>query len=107
MHIIRVISLVIFSSILVGCVTDSVLTQEEVENQNKASEVVSGVLFEKDLDDSASYNIRKSGYVVILFDESVSSKRYTEVVHLLRSSPNIKGVRAEQNGAEVCGINPR
>lgn len=89
---------------LVGCVTDMELTQDEIENQNKASAVVSEVLFEHDLSDSASYNIRKDGYVVIIFDDNVSDKNYTEVVRLLRTNVDIKGIRAEQFGVEVCGL---
>jgi hypothetical protein len=80
------------------------LTQDEIENQNKASAVVSEVLFEHDLSDSASYNIRKDGYVVIIFDDNVSDKNYTEVVRLLRTNVDIKGIRAEQFGVEVCGL---
>ena len=89
---------------MTGCVTDSELTQEEVAVQNKSAEAVSGVLFEHDLSESSSYNIRKDGYVVIIFDDSVSDTKYTEVVQLLRSNSDIKGVRAEQFGVEVCGL---
>ena len=98
---------VLFSLLLLlftGCVTDNEVSQQELENQNKASEIVSGVLFDNDLDSLASYNIRKSGFVVIIFDESVSNERYRKVVDLLRSNADIKGVRAEQNGVEVCGL---
>ena len=89
---------------LSGCATDNVISQEEIEVQDRADNVVSGVLFEYELDSYASYNIRKNGFVVISFDESVPPGKYTEVVHLLRSSSNIKGVRAEVSGAEVCSI---
>jgi len=98
---------VLFSLLLLlftGCVTDNEVSQQELENQNKASEIVSGALFDNDLDSLASYNIRKSGFVVIIFDESVSDERYRKVVDLLRSNADIKGVRAEQNGVEVCGL---
>ena len=104
MQLIKTISTSILLLILVGCVSDKVLTQDEIEKQNKAAEVVSGVLFDNDLSDSASYNIRKDGHVVIIFDDSVSDKKYTKVVQLLRSNADIKGVRAEQFGIEVCGI---
>ncbi|GMR05651.1 MAG: hypothetical protein BMS9Abin25_0226 [Gammaproteobacteria bacterium] len=104
MQLIKTVSTSIILLFLVGCMSDKVLTQDEVENQNKAADVVSSVLFENDLDELASYNIRKDGYVVIMFDDTVSEKKYAEVVRLLRSSADIKGVRAEQFGAEVCGI---
>ena len=104
MRLIKTISTSILLMLLVGCVSDNALTQSEVENQNKAADVVSSILFEKDLDDSASYNIRKDGYVVIIFDDKVSDTKYTDVVSLLRSNNDIKGVRAEQFGVEVCGL---
>lgn len=39
-----------------GCVTDSEITQEEMKVQNIVDEKVSGILFEKGLESSASYN---------------------------------------------------
>ena len=93
-----------FIFLLAGCAADNVLTKEELSNQNKADSIVAGVLFDKDLDASSSYNIRKNGSVIIKFDESVSEKQYTEVVEFLRASPDIKSVRAEQSGIEVCPL---
>jgi hypothetical protein len=90
--------------LLNGCADTGVLTMEEVEKQNNADSVVSSVLFENALDTSASYNVRKNGYVIIKFDESVPGSKYTEVVGVLRSNPMIKGVRAEQGGVEVCPL---
>ena len=89
---------------LAGCVDSNSLTQRELENQNRADAIVSGTLFEHELDSAASYNVRKNGFVVIKFDESVSGKKYTEAVNLLRSNPGIEGVRAEQSGREVCPL---
>ena len=63
------------------------------------------ILFDNDLDNAASYNIRKNGYVVIKFDSSVPEIKYTEVVNLLRSSKRLNGVFAEQSGVEVCPLN--
>ena len=70
--------------------------------QTKADAVVSGLLFENDMNAHASYNIRKDGFVVIKFDDSIASKDYTRVVESLRSSDELSGVRAEQGGREVC-----
>ena len=97
--------LLIFSFLFfAGCADQNSLTQEEIQIQSKADAVVSGVLFEKELDEKASYNVHKDGFVVIKFDKSVSSKKYTEIVNYLRSSSEINGVRAEQSGREVCPI---
>lgn len=90
--------------LLTGCVTNNEITQEEIEVQNMAADAVSGILFDRDLETLASYNIRKDGFVVILFNDSVTENQYTQVVRLLRDSPSIKGVRAEQDGSEVCSL---
>ena len=87
-----------------GCVDQQSLTQEELENQNRVDAIVSGVLFENELDEAASYNIHKDGFVVIKFGESVPFDKYNHVVGLLRSNKEINGLRAEQGGREVCPI---
>lgn len=96
------LTIVIFG--ITGCVARNAVTKEEIEKQNKADAIVSGVLFEHELDSTASYNVRKNGFVVIKFDESVPSQKYTEVVNLLRENSNINGVMAEQSGREVCPL---
>ena len=98
------IKLLLILGLLPGCAGDNVVTREEIEIQNKADAVVSGILFDHDLNNTASYNIRKNGLVVIKFDASVSKQNYTEIVNLLRSSPEIYGVQAEQSGVEVCPL---
>ncbi len=95
------IALVLF---LTACVDQNTLTKEEIIKQSKADAFVSGVLFERDMDAQASYNIRKDGFVVIKFDESISSKEYTKVVETLRASNELAGIRAEQGGREVCKL---
>jgi len=90
--------------VISGCSADNALTKEEVKNQNNSSHVVTNVLFDNDIDETASYNIRKDGYVVIQFDSSVSEEKYTKVVNQLRSNKNITGVWAEQSGVEVCPL---
>ena len=96
---------VIISIILLGgCSSQNVLTEQEIKTQNEADSVVADLLFEKELNITASYNVRKSGFVVIRFDKSISDKLYTEVVRTLRSNNKISGVRAEQEGVEVCPL---
>lgn len=87
-----------------GCMSQSILTKEEIETQNRADAAVSGVLFEHELDDEASYNCHKDGFLVIKFADSVPSGQYTQVVGILRSNPKVSGVRAEQGGKEVCKL---
>jgi len=89
---------------LFACTADNVLTKENIETQKSSSKVVANVLFENDIDETASYNVRKDGYVVIQFDSSVSEDTYTKVVNQLRSNNDVSGVWAEQSGVEVCPL---
>lgn len=78
------------------------LSEKEYIMQNNASTVVADVLFDRDLSEQASYNVRKNGEVIILFTPEVSSSRYTEAVDFLRKHKDVKAVYAEQSGREVC-----
>lgn len=98
------LSFILCMFILTACSSQNVLTEQEIKTQNEADSAVAELLFEKELDITASYNVRKSGFVVIRFDKSVSEKVYTEVVRTLRSNSRISGVRAEQEGVEVCSL---
>ncbi len=89
--------------LLFGCNSQN-LTEQEYKQQNQVTTIVSDVLFDKDISDLASYNIRKNSEIVILFDSKVPSKKYTEVVEYLRNHPAIDVVYAEQDGAEVCSV---
>lgn len=90
--------------LLSGCVTQSSLTKEEMATQYRADTAVANILFDQELNDAASYNVRKDGFVVVEFSGSVPTDKYTKAVGILRSSPDINGVRAEQAGKEVCPV---
>ena len=100
-HHIFIIGLIIF---LAGCSSPNILTEEEKKTQDAASEAVSGLLFDNELDTLASYNVRKNGYVVIKFHKSIKQKTYTNIVAKLRKTTSIRGVYAEQGGKEVCPL---
>lgn len=100
----KIILLLPLMTCLFGCTATNTISKEEINNQNNASQIVTEVLFENDIDENASYNIRKDGYVVIQFDSSVSEMKYTRVVDQLRSDRMITGVWAEQSGVEVCPL---
>jgi len=51
------------------------------------------------MSETASYNVKKDGSVVIKFAESVSQQNYTKIVDLLRSNKAVDSVYAEQSGA--------
>lgn len=90
--------------LLAGCATDNVLSTAELEKQAKADAVVASVLFDQEVDANTSYNVRKNGFVVMKFDNTVSAEKYITVVDLLRSNADVNGVRAEQSGKEVCQL---
>lgn len=90
-------------SFLAGCASDQVISQEEMRVQDASATEVANVLFEKEMDNLASYNVRRDGYVVIKFDQSVPFAKYNDVVETLRSKKTISGVYAEQGGKQVCG----
>lgn len=93
----------IFSFLLLnGCASG--LTQAEIETQNKADIVVSEVLFDKQMEEKASYFVRKDGSVKILFAKDVSFIDYNEVVNQLRKSDAIRSVYAEKDGEQVCPL---
>ena len=94
---------ILILSLLTACSYPNVLTKKEMAIQSKVDSEVSAVLFDHDMSETASYNIRKNGTVAIKFEESVSEKKYTKIVNLLRSNKAIDGVYAEQSGQEVCG----
>lgn len=97
-------TLFLIFGLLYGCTADNVLTKKEMETQSKADAVVSNLLFDNDMSETASYNVKKDGSVAIKFTESVKSKDYTKIVNLLRANTSINGVLAEQSGTEVCGL---
>jgi len=94
----------LFFLFLAGCAAEDSLTKEEMAIQSAADYEVASLLFDKDLSANASYNVRSDGFVVIAFDKSVSESAYQDVVDVLRSRKAIKGVRAEQEGIEVCPL---
>ena len=100
-HPIFTIGLIIFFA---GCSSPNILSEDERKTQDAASEAVSGLLFENELDTQASYNVRKSGLVVIKFHKGVKEDVYTNIVAKLRKTPGIRGVYAEQGGKEVCPL---
>ena len=101
---IRILFLFSFLLLLAGCVSEDVLTKAEMEKQSAADYQVASLLFEKDLSANASYNVRKDGFVVIVFDKSVPYRSYDDIVQSLRANKAISGVRAEQEGVEVCPL---
>ena len=89
---------------MTACSGQQALTQDELEAERRASAAVASLLFVRELDNVVSYNVRKDGSPVIAFADSVPASTYTEAVESLRVNMDIKGVRAEQAGREVCSL---
>jgi len=68
---------------------------------SKASAAVSGVLFDYDGDEFASYAIRDSGFVDITFASNTPDALYGEILNKLQMHPDIKGVLSGKGGP-VC-----
>lgn len=98
--ILILLCLVAFTS----CSYENELTREQAQREQLIDEFVANTLFKRELDTHASYNVHKDGWVVIKFDKSVPEKVYTEVVAELRANKNLVGLRAEQEGMEVCPV---
>jgi len=88
--------------LLSACNSTQSLTKQEYAVQSAADEQVAQILFARELDGTASYNVRKDGYVVIKFRDDVTQQAYTAAVTEMRQNPAISGVKAKQGGREVC-----
>ena len=87
-----------------ACSPQSLISEQERQRQGAADTAVAELLFERDLTETASYNVHNDGLVVIKFDRSVAQPVYRDIVERLRRDPRIAGVRAEQEGKEVCRL---
>lgn len=96
------LAMTLFALILSGCGADNVLTKQQRDIQEKADIAVAEILFDRELDQQASYNIHKDGHVEIEFTKNVKPNIYTLAVERMRQHPNIKSVYAVQSGSEVC-----
>jgi hypothetical protein len=104
MRELKQLTLILMLTAFFGCASENVLTKEEIKAQSAADWEVASLLFNRGLTKSASYNVRKSGLVVIKFDKSVNFNTYNDIIQALRSNPAIDGVRGEQEGKEVCPL---
>ncbi len=99
---IRAILSACFALGLTACASDQVLSQEEMRIQSAADTAVAGYLFDHKMDELMSYIVRRDGFVLVKFHDSVQPSVYNKVVAELRDIPDIHGVHAEKSGVEVC-----
>ena len=101
---IKHLTLILVLTAFLGCASENELTKEEMKVQSAADWEVATLLFDRGLTKTASYNVRKSGLVVIKFDKSIHFDTYNDIIQTLRSNSKIDGVRGEQEGKEVCPL---
>lgn len=66
--------------------------------ESKTSAAVTGILFEYDADEFASYRIRDSGFLDITFARNTPDALYSEILNKLQKHPDINGVLAGRGG---------
>jgi len=69
---------------------------------SKTSSAATGILFDYDASDFASYSIRDDGHLEITFARNTPDALYSEILNKLQNHPDIKGVLAGKDGPS-CG----
>lgn len=100
--LIRTLGALFVALLLSNCAGQNELTKEEIIIQQKATDALTQILFEYDLDEDASFQVEKNGFVHLRIQGLVAINTYTKAVEALRAHKNINGVRAEQGGVEIC-----
>jgi len=101
----RILSLFFIILLLASCSTNSnELTKEEVLIQQKATNALTEILFEHELDEKSSFEVKKDGFVNLRIQGLVAIKTYTKAIKALRTHKDIKGVHAKKGGVEVCPL---
>lgn len=96
--------LLVVCMLFTACSAQNLISEEERQKQAAADQAVAELLFEQSLTETASYNVHPDGRVVIKFDRSVPGPAYRVIVERLREDVRVAGVRAEQEGKEVCRL---
>ena len=73
-------------------------TAQAEDAVSKTSAAVSGILFDYDASDFASYRIRDDGHLEVTFARNTPDALYSEILNKLQNHPNIKGVLAGKDG---------
>lgn len=98
----QIFKVLLFMILLSSCAGRNVLTEDEVILQQKATNALTSILFEYELDENASFEVMKNGFVNLRIQGFVSVKTYTKAIEELRAHKDIDGVFATQGGVEVC-----
>lgn len=82
-----------------GCASNEVAS----EQANASEDALAHILFDYDADEFTAYQIRRNGFVEIIFARDTPDDLYGEMVDKLRGHPDIPGVSAARTGP-ACGL---
>jgi len=82
---------------------NTVLAEDSKDLNSKATDAVTEILFDVDIDDLASYTINNKGFLDITFASNTPDLLYSLMLNKFRHHPDIKGVLAGRGGpASSC-----
>ena len=99
---IQILAVLIFTFLLSSWAGPNELTKQEIITQQKATDALTQILFEYELDENTSFEVEKSGFVYLRIEGLVAISTYANAVEGRRGHTDINGVCAEQGGIEVC-----
>jgi hypothetical protein len=85
-------------AVLIMLAASGVTPTQAEDAASAASAAVSGILFDYDADEFASYVINDKGYVDITFARNTPDAVYSEILNKLQTHPGIKSVLAGRGG---------
>lgn len=91
-------SLRIVLSLLIPLFLTGPWTAQADDAVSKTSTAATGILFDYDASDFASYRIRDDGHLEITFARNTPDALYGEILGKLQNHPDIKGVLAGKDG---------
>lgn len=94
MKILKFLPLIVVLVVISNCSKKNELTPQEIIIQQNATNAVTDILFEYELDEQASFEIEKNGFVNLRIEGLVSIDTYTNAINMMRNHKDIDGVYA-------------
>ena len=90
----------LFAVIMVYGITaaNTLLAEDSKDLNSKATDAVTEILFDADIDDLASYKINDKGFLDITFANNTPDLLYSLMLNKFLHHPDIKGVLAGRGG---------
>jgi YbbR domain-containing protein len=102
---IRTLGLFFITLLFASCSTNTnEVSKEEMLLQEKATNALTEILFDHELDEKSSFEVKEDGFVNLRIQGLVAIKTYTKAIKALRAHKDIKGVHAKKGGVEVCPL---